>query len=326
MNAWSDPVLLLGVVMVLLLTLYVLLGGADYGGGVWDLLATGESRADQRATIAHAIAPVWEANHVWLIVVVTILFNAFPPAFARISVVLHVPLSLMLLGIVLRGSAFVFRAYGPLSDRSTRFWGVVFAVSSTLTPVMIGSVVGALTSGGSWFSPFSVAVGGFALVLFAYLAAVYLTLEARQPATAEAFRARALGAAVLTGVMALVVFLLAGDAPHVRATLTTSSWARPLHFATGGFAVAALVLIWRRNFWWARVAAAAQTSLIVWGWALAQYPYLIRPDLTANDAAAPINVLILLTQILFAGAVLLLPALIYLFKLFAPSTRNWSTR
>ena len=329
-----EPAVLLAGVMVMSLTAYVLLGGADYGGGVWDLLAHGETVASQRATIARAIAPVWEANHVWLILVVTVLFNAFPPAFARLSVALHIPLALMLLGIVLRGSAFVFRAYGPADERYARRWGMVFAVASAVTPLMIGATVGAITEGriprgtvpfrqlyvDPWLTPFSIAVGVFALVLFAYLAAVYLTLEARERETVEAFRRRALGSAVATGVMAVVVFALAGNAQHVRAALSDSPWALPLHLATAICAVAALIFLWTRQFWWARIAAAAQVSLIVWGWALAQYPYLVRPDVTIAGSAAPASVLVLLLQVLAAGAVLLLPALVYLFRIFGPRT------
>src|SRR5687768_10037530 len=96
----------LAAVLLAALVLYALSGGADFGGGVWDLLARGPRAAAQREQIAHAIGPIWEANHVWLILVVVVLFAAFPPAFAAIATVLHVPLTLMLIGIVLRGSAF----------------------------------------------------------------------------------------------------------------------------------------------------------------------------------------------------------------------------
>ncbi len=332
----SEPVFLLAVVMLMLLTAYVLLGGADYGGGLWDLLATGDTAARQRETIARAIAPVWEANHVWLIVVVTILFTAFPTAFSRLCIALHVPLALALIGIVLRGSAFVFRAYGPMSTRNKRGWEWVFAVASTITPLVLGALVGAITEGridpnatsfrelylNPWLTPFAMAVGVFALVLFAYVSAVYLTLEAQEKATADAFRRRALAAAILTGVMALVVFFLAGAVPHVRASLTNSPWTLPLHLATGAAATAALVLLWARHFWWARAAAVVQASLIVWGWALAQHPYVIRPDLTFEMAAAPRPVLILLLRILAAGAVVLLPALFYLFRVFGPAEKS----
>jgi len=330
-----EPALALAAIMAMLLTVYVLLGGADFGGGVWDLVAHGERGERQRATIARAIAPVWEANHVWLIVVITILFNAFPTAFARLSVQLHVPLALMLVGIVLRGSAFVFRAYGPSAAGYVRAWSLVFAGASTATPVAAGAVVGAITEGrmdpravgfsavylAPWLTPFALSVGIFALVLFAYLAAVYLTLEADDPVTASAFRLRAIGSGVLVAVMAVVVFVLADEAPHVREALSRSRWAVPLHVATGGSAVAALFLLWTHRFWFARLAAAAQVTFIVWGWALAQFPYLIRPDVTIESSAAPKHVLVLLLRVLGLGAIILLPALLYLFHIFRPAAR-----
>jgi cytochrome bd ubiquinol oxidase subunit II len=314
-----EPSFLLALIMVVSLTVYALFAGADFGGGVWDLLATGKTAHTQRATIAHAIAPVWEANHVWLILIVTVLFSGFPRAFASIGVSLHLPLMLALVGIVLRGSAFVFRAYGPTDEGFARRWGWVFAGASAITPLLLGATIGALTQGpADWLTPFPLAVGAFALVLFAYLAAVYLTLEAKDRETSAAFRVRALISAALTGVMALGVFILAGDAPHLRAGLTTSHWALPLHTATGMCALAAFFMLWTHRYWWARLAAATEVALIVWGWALAQYPYLVRPDLTIQSSAAPHAVLVLLLQILVVGAVVLIPSLVYLFRLFGP--------
>jgi cytochrome d ubiquinol oxidase subunit II len=324
-----DPAVLLAGVMAAALVAYALLGGADYGGGLWDLLAWGPTAREQRETIARAIAPVWEANHVWLILVVTVMFAAFPSAFAWMSTHLHVPLALALMGIVLRGSAFVFRAYGPPADALETSWGAVFAWSSVLTPALLGISLGALTEGrpvvggapGPWFwiSPFTLAVGAFGLVLCAFLAAVYLTLEARRDEVAEAFRRRAIGAGVLTGLLALGVFLLAGQASHVRAMLLTSPWAVPLHAATAVAATGALVLLWTRRYWWARAAAIAQVALIVLGWAAAQYPYLIRPHVTIAAAAGPRSTQVLMLWILGAGAVVLFPSLVYLFRLFGPS-------
>lgn len=327
-----DPALLLGGVIVLALTAYALMGGADYGGGVWDLAATGPTAADQRLAIARAIGPIWEANHVWLILVVVVLFSAFPSAFARLSIHLHIPLMLALTGIILRGSAFMFRAYGPGDDQFRRRWGLVFAIASVVTPVLLGVVVGALTEGRidphaqgfvglyvrPWLTPFAWAVGIFALVLFSFLAAVYLTVSAEVPAVVEAFRLRALAAGVATGALALGVFVLASDAPHVRAALTQSAWAWPLHVITGTAAVSALALLWTRRFFWARVAAVIQVTGILWGWALAQYPYLIRPDIRLDAAAAPRPVLVVFLWILAAGAVVLIPSLVYLFRLFTP--------
>jgi cytochrome d ubiquinol oxidase subunit II len=326
-----DSLLVLSFALMLSLTTYALLGGADYGGGLWDLLATGSTAQRQRATIAHAIGPVWEANHVWLIVAIVILFAGFPRAFAAVSTYLHVPLLLVLVGIVLRGSAFVFRAYGPPDPRHERFWGRVFAVASTATPLFLGVVVGAITEGrlpqttaGSftavfirpWLTPFAVSVGGFALALFGFLAAVYLTLEARDSDERAAFRMRALLSAAVVGVLAAIVLVLAE--PAVRRELVASPWAIPLHIATGVSAVAAFASLWLEQYRLARVAAAAQVALILWGWALTQYPYAVRPHLTLAASAAPENVQIVLLQVLGVGAVILVPSLLYLFGIFGP--------
>jgi cytochrome bd ubiquinol oxidase subunit II len=329
-----DTSFLLAAVLVMSLTFYALLGGADYGGGLWDLLAQGATADRQRATIARAIGPVWEANHVWLIIAVVVLFSGFPRAFSAMSTFLHVPLVLVLLGIVLRGSAFVFRAYGAEDPRQERFWGGVFAIASTTTPLFLGVTVGAITDGKlpanahgrfvdvfvhPWLTAFSLSVGAFTLVLFGYLAAVYLTLEARDPETRAAFRQRALVSGVLVGVLAGAVLVLSG--PDVRRGLTSSTWAVPLHLATGVSAVAALGALWWQRYRTARIAAACQVTLILWGWALAQYPFALRPHVTLAAAAAPESVRVLLLQVLAVGAVVLLPSLLFLFGLFGPRGR-----
>jgi cytochrome bd ubiquinol oxidase subunit II len=326
-----DPVLLVAVVLVVSLTAYALLGGADYGGGVWDLLAIGPTADRQRATIARAIGPVWEANHVWLILAIVIMFTGVPRAFAALSTYLHIPLLLVLVGIVLRGSAFVFRAYGPADKRHERFWGRIFAVASAATPLFLGVVVGAVTEGNlpesptgaftevfiaPWLTPFSIAVGGFALAMFVYLAAVYLTLEAREADVRAAFRRRALLSGVVVAVVAAAALVLAERT--VQRTLLTSPWSVALHVATGACALGTLTFLWRERYQLARVAAAAQVTLILWGWALAQYPYAIRPHLTLAGSAAPENVLVLLLQVLGIGALVLLPSLLYLFAIFGP--------
>jgi cytochrome d ubiquinol oxidase subunit II len=330
----ADTAFLLAAVLVMSLTFYALLGGADYGGGLWDLLARGPTADRQRATIARAIGPVWEANHVWLIIAVVVLFSGFPRAFSAISTFLHVPLVLVLLGIVLRGSAFVFRAYGSEEPRQERFWGRVFAIASTTTPLFLGVVVGAITDGRlpsstdarfidvfvrPWLTMFSISVGAFALVLFGYLAAVYLTLEARDSETRTAFRQRALISGGVVGILAGIVLLVSG--PTLREELLASPWSIPLHVAAGASAITALAALWWKNYRVARLAAASQVTLILWGWALAQYPYAVRPHLTLAAAAAPEPVRVLLLQVLAVGAVVLLPSLLFLFGLFGPRGR-----
>ncbi len=332
--------LVLGGVLVAAFVLYALFGGADFGGGVWDLLASGPRKAEQRALIAKALGPVWEVNHVWLILGVVVLFGAFPRAFAVLSVALHVPLTLLLLGIVFRGTAFTFRTYDARGDVVQRRWGLVFSVASVLSPALLGMCVGAVVGGlirvegrvvvsgffRPWLTPFALAVGALALCLFAFLAAVYLTAEAREPALREDFRRRALGAGVAVFVAAFGVLGLAREgAPRVWAGLTQSPFALGLHGATAVAAGVAFALLFTRRFALARVAAAAQVALIVMGWAVSQYPYLVVPDLTLQGTAAHPATLRLLLVALAVGAALILPSLVLLLRIFqrpAPSARS----
>ena len=313
------------------LVIYALTGGADFGGGVWDLFASGPRAKPQRALIARAIAPIWEANHVWLILAVVILFSAFPPAFAALCTALHVPLGLLLLGIVLRGSAFAFRSYGPGPDFERRL-DRVFAVSSLLTPVMLGVVVGAIASGGVpasleprplrayfdlWLAPFPLALGAFTLCLFAFLAAVYLAVEAEDAPLREDFRARGLASGLACAALAwLCLWLASRDAAHVVHGLTTGLRAALFHASTAAAAIGALAALYTRRFRLARVLAAAQVALVVGGWALAQAPYLVPPDLTITSAAAPRSVLLPLIAALGAGLALVVPSFLLLFGVF----------
>jgi len=318
-------------VMVASLVLYALLGGADYGGGVWDLFAFGRRAREQRELIAHAIGPVWEANHVWLILVLVILFTAFPPAFAVIATALHIPITLLLIGIVLRGTAFTFRTYDVQRDEVQRRWSLVFSIASIITPILLGIILGAIASGNirvdngvvtsgfvrPWLAPFPLAVGFFALALFAFIAAVYLTVEAEQGNLQEDFRLRALLSGVAVGFLALIVFVLAGTgAPTVRAGISRTPWALALHILTAIFAIGAFYTLWTRRYRAARVFAAGQATLILLGWAFAQFPYLVEPDISITSAAAPQITLRLLFGALIAGAVLLFPSYYYLFRIF----------
>ena len=329
----------LAALLLVSLNAYVLFAGADFGGGVWDLFATGDRCDRQRDLIADAIGPIWEANHVWLVLVVVLLFTCFPPAFAALSITLHIPLALMLIGIVLRGSAFTFRSYGSEHNATQRRWGRVFAIASVATPVLLGISIGAVAServghaivmdhtGGTasfqelfvapWLTPFAVGVGVLTLALFAFLAAVYLTVEAREVALQEDFRLRALLAALAVFVAAFAVLVIAyATDTHVAAGLTRSPWAIPLHIATGVAAVGAIWALWTRRFRLARIAAAAQVTLILWGWALGQYPYIVPSTLTIHAAAAPERTLNIALWSLALGALVLFPSLAYLFRIF----------
>lgn len=317
------------------LVLYAVLGGADYGGGVWDLLASGPRAREQRRLVETAIGPVWEANHVWLIFMIVLLFTAFPPAFAALSTALHIPLTLMLLGIVLRGTSFTFRQYDRQDDPVQQRWGRLFAISSIFTPVMLGICIGAISTGGirvqngvvtsgflrPWLGLFPFAVGLFAVALFAFLAAVYLTVEAEDETLREDFRRRALGAAGAVGALALAVYLLShAAAPLVRAGLTQRPWSWVLQIVTGFFAVGAIGALWRRRFHLARVLAVGQVALILTGWVLALYPFLVPPDISVTQAAAPLSVLGPVLGGIAIGLLILVPSFVYLFRVFKSGT------
>jgi cytochrome d ubiquinol oxidase subunit II len=282
--------------------------------------------------IAHALAPVWEANHVWLILVIVLLFTCFPTAFSRLVITLHIPLSLLLVGIVLRGSAFIFRSYAPDGSTEQRYWGRVFASASLLTPLLLGVSLGAIATGqvepptgqgfvadfvAPWASPFTASVGVFTLTLFAFIAAVYLTIEAKEPELSEDFRHRALGAGVAVFFAAMVTLVLAWwESPLVWKGLMASARAVPIQLFTAIAAIAAFWALWSRRYRLARIATAAQVIGILWGWALAQYPFIVPPELTIHDAAAPAITLKLTSIALAIGAVVLLPSLAYLFRVF----------
>ncbi len=314
------------------LTLYILLGGADFGGGVWDLLARGPGHERERELIGDALGPVWEANHVWLIFVVTALFAAFPPAFAALGVALYVPFSLAIAGIVFRGAAFAFRQYGEGGGWQRR-WTRVFGIASIVTPVVLGMAGGALASGririgpdgtvraglwSAWTSPLSIVAGALALVMCTYLAAVFLTVEAGlrgEAELADLFRRRAVLTAIAAGVLAAAgLVVVALDAPALWAGMREDGWPLVVLSAAGG--LASLLLILRRRDAAARIAAAVAVGSVVAGWGVAQWPYLIAPDLTAQDAAAPASALRPIAIGLVAGGALLLPSLLLLFRVF----------
>ena len=329
---------IIAALMIAALSSYVVTGGADFGGGVWDLLASGPRREAQRELISRSLAPIWEANHVWLIVVVVLLFTGFPAAFSAIAIVLHIPLTLMLIGIVARGSAFVFRSYGAKTDAARHRWGAVFAIASTITPIFLGLCVGALASGrvgaamarlaspaatfgevyvSPWLKAFPIAVGVFALALFAFLAAVYLAYGATGELQ-EDFRRRALGAAGAVFVMAAAALIASHvDAMRVATGITRTPIGITVQIATAAFAVTAIWALWNRRYRLARVAAAAQTITVLWGWAFAQFPYIVPDTLRIQEAAAPRATLVLLGAVLAIGGAILVPALRYLFPLFA---------
>lgn len=327
-----DPTLFAGGLVFVALAAYAILAGADFGGGVWDLFAFGPRAGAQRKTIERAIGPIWEANHVWMIVVLVVLWTCFPRAYRIIGIALHLPLTLMLIGITLRGTAFVFRTYDTQDDSVHRRWSLIFSISSIITPFLLGTAVGALASGlmtvdtdtwtltsgyFTWASPFALLIGAWTVCLNAWLAAVYLTVEADDPALKEDFRRRALASGLLAGVFALTSLLFAErHAPYLASSLLGSGWSVALQLTCGGLGLASLWALWKRRFDLARVAAVALTVTVIGGWGLAQYPYIIPPHVTAEMAQAPDNVLWMVVGIVGAGLPFLLLAFWWLYRVF----------
>jgi cytochrome d ubiquinol oxidase subunit II len=299
------------------LLFYVLTAGADFGGGFWDLVARGERAPAQRKLVSDAIGPVWEANHVWLILALVLLFTAFPPALALIATKLHAPLTLLMFGIVFRGAAFTFRHYSPPGEGKQ--WQLVFAIASLMSPVILGIVVGAVISGDieRWLAPFPIAVGVWTLALFAYLAAAYLAVEAKEGPLRDDFARRGIAAGIGVLVLGAIVFgLTKTGAPHVWRGLEGRRWAWSIPTATGLDAALALFMLVRRRVVLARLLVALEIFLILLGWACAQYPILVSPHITITEAHAPASTLLMIDVAIGLGALLLFPSLGYLYYVF----------
>jgi cytochrome bd ubiquinol oxidase subunit II len=310
-------------------TAYAVFGGADFGAGFWSLVA-GEGERGRRARdlIDWAIGPVWEANHVWLIFVLVVLWTGFSTAFGSIFSTLFIPLSLAALGIVLRGSGFAFhttarRARGrDLAER-------LFGLSSLLTPFFLGTVVGAVASGRvpvgnaagdpvtSWLNPLSLVIGALFVATSAYLAAVFLISDAQRAGTPDLqryFTTRALANAVVAGALAVAgIIALRADARYVYDGLTGDGL--PLVILSGLCGAGVLVLLVRGTHRGTRLLAAGAVVAVVWGWAIAQHPYLLPQVLTIDQAAAPSDTLTALLIVFGVAVLVVLPSLGLLYTL-----------
>jgi cytochrome d ubiquinol oxidase subunit II len=318
----------IALVLFLSIVLYAVFGGADFGTGFWDLTAGGAERGRKpRELIDHAIGPVWEANHTWLIFCLVLLWTGFPSAFAAIMTTQYIPLGIAAFGIVLRGSGFAFR---KVSVRTTeqRFNGVAFATSSVLTPFCFGAVFGGIASGRvptgghgdpltSWLNPTSVFSGVLAVLVCAYLAGVFLTTAARHDGDHDLeqwARRRAVGAAVAAGVAAAVgLFVLDADAHRLYLRLVHFGW--PLLAGSAVAGLFALVATVRGSAHLARPLGVIAVASVVAGWGVAQYPYLLGTHLRIQSAAAPAPTLAALGVVTVLAAVLVVPSLIFLFVL-----------
>jgi cytochrome bd ubiquinol oxidase subunit II len=260
-----------------------------------------------------------------------LLFSGFPRAFSVTMIALHIPITAMLIGIVLRGSAFVFRKYDSSEDAVQRRWSTIFGITSFFTPFFQGLTMGALTTGNihfvadrvttgffaGWLTPFALTCGLFALALFAFLAATYMTVDTQdQPDLQNDFRLRATWAQAALIPLAIIVFVTSKSGAPLMYQGLTNWWAPLLLGWTALSAITAALALRSRRFYLARIAAVAQVTFILLGWGLAQFPHLVTPDVTIQNAAAPESTLKLLLLALGAGTVILLPSLFYLFQIF----------
>jgi cytochrome d ubiquinol oxidase subunit II len=309
-------------------TAYAVFGGADFGAGFWSLFAHGDRGRRARELIDWAIGPVWEANHVWLIFVLVVLWTGFSSTFGSIFSTLFIPLSLAALGIVMRGAGFAFHK-SARRLRGRAFAERLFGVSSLLTPFFMGTVVGAVASGRvpvgnaagdpvtSWLNATSLLIGALFVATSAYLAAVFLVSDARRagdPDLERYFTTRALGAAVVAGVFAAAGIVdLHADAPYVYDGLTGD--ALPLVIVSALCGVGVLVLLRRGARRGARALAVGAVVAVVWGWGIAQHPYLLPKDLTIEAGAAPADTLTSVLIVFGFAVVLVGPSLALLYTL-----------
>jgi cytochrome d ubiquinol oxidase subunit II len=313
---------IVAVILWLGATCYALFGGADFGAGFWDLIAGGAERGERpRALIQRALTPVWEANHVWLIFILVVLWTGFPDAFGAVMSTLYVPLALAALGIVLRGGGFAFRkSVRRLEYR--RAMGATFALSSVVTPFFMGTVVGAIAAGNvpadgngdafsSWLQPLPLLTGVMFVASCAYLAAVYLVSDAGRagaPDLAAYFSRRALAAALVAGGFALAgIFALHSEARYIFDRLTAEGLPLVIVSALCGLAVVGMLL--RGAHRGLRPFAAGAVVAVIWGWGIAQFPYLLPTSLKITQSAAPTDTLTTVIVVFLIAAVLVLPSL-----------------
>lgn len=324
----SPLTLAVAAVMFLAITAYALLAGADFGGGIWDLLAGGTERGSApREFIDESVTPVWEANHVWLVLMLVVLWSAFPPAFAAIMTALFIPLNLSLLGIFFRGVGFAFR-HTAQRVRAQQVYGVLFAASSLMTPFFLGTVAGAIATGAvradahgndlaAWTSLTALLSGGLAVAACAFIAAVYLVrdaIRAGRPDLARYFGRRAFASGAVGGGLAVATLVaMRSDGRYVYDRLLGP--ALPLVIVSVVAGAAALLVIVLRRTRLLRPLAGLTVAAALWGWAFAQYPWLLPTSLSLADGAAPNGTLV--TEVVAAAmvALLVVPGFVLLFVL-----------
>src|SRR5690554_623312 len=319
-------------ILTIALLLYVILGGADFGGGILELFTRGKASE----IVSKAIAPVWEANHVWLILVVVILFVGFPPVYSTILTALHIPVLLALIGIIFRGSAFTFRHYDIDEEQPKKIYSAIFRYSSLFTTFFLGVTLGGIILGEittdytkgfyevyihPWFNLFSFSLGIFLIILFAFLANIYTLGEIKEQKNIDRFANLAkymIAALVVAGGL---VFAAAEVYEHHLLREFISS---PVSLGSIALATVALPVLWinlkKRKPNLLRFIAGFQTTMIVTGWFAIQFPILVNikdgPDITLQNAAAPEQIQFYMLIALVVGILIIFPAMGYLYKIF----------
>jgi cytochrome bd ubiquinol oxidase subunit II len=319
---------------------YILLGGADYGAGVLEIFKGRKLREKQSDLINHAMGPVWEANHIWLILLIVILFMGFPRLFVLASTYLHIPIVFVLLGIVLRGCAFTFRHYDAVKDRSQEIYTWIFSLSSVWTPFWLGVTAASFSYGkltvdaptyyelyiAPWYGLYPFSFGVFVIFIFTFLASVYLIGESKTEELKKIFQIRAMVSHILTVIAGVVVFVASY---FENVNLHEEFFTSPLSLTCFILATLLFVPLWwallhKRNYT-SRIVSGAMVSLVLFGWYDLHYPFvLIGTDfmISFHDAAAPKATLKQLVIALVFGSLLIFPSLFYLFKIFKTKKKS----
>lgn len=322
------------VFLGLSLLMYCLFGGADFGAGILEAFSKRSYKREGEKITYHAIGPVWEANHIWLILVVVILFTGFPRIYSTISIALHIPLTLMLLGIILRGCSFTFRHYDAFKDYSQKYYSGVFVFSSIFTSVFMGVIAGALIYGEidltgtsfydvyvrPWFNFFCLSIGVFTSCIFSFLAAVYLIGETKDERVKKHLIIQARNVNIATVIAGGLVFL---TGHHNEFDLLKLIILNPLSAVSLILATLSVPLLWlslKKSVFVPRVLAVFQVCMILFAWAYIQFPVLVNMktgvDLDLYNSKSPEATIDSLAYALLIGSLLILPALFYLLKSF----------
>ena len=329
---------MLYIVIIFLLVsvyLYCLLGGADFGAGIVELTARGESKERTKSLVSESMAPIWEANHMWLVITVVILFNAFPAIYTQVSISLYIPLILLLVGIVLRGTAFTFRHYDAIKDESQKIYSRIFSYSSLIVTFFFGLVIGALISGKitqypadfvegyitPWLNIFSISIGIFLCTLFSFIASVYLIGDSTEKSVREEFIIKAKHTTIAMVISGGLVFT-ASFIENVD--LVTQFFSHPISITLIVLATIGLPVLWitlgEGLIWFSRVIAGAQLLFILGGFYAIYFPTIVKikdgTNLTLFNSAAPEVTLIYLGWALIIGSFIIFPSLYYLLDIF----------